>query len=274
MRDPGQPSALGPPAAGDAAASPWLPFGPPRPGAAMRMFCFPFAGGGANYYRPWTRTPPPGLDIVPVQLPGREQRIGEPPFTAMAPLVGTVLEQLLPLMDRPFALFGHSMGAAIAYALAAALPSPAAAGLRLLAVSGLRAPGQPRRMPRLHDRDDAGFLAGVRDLGGTPEGVFDVPELVELLMPTLRADFALVESWAHAPPDRPLAMPVAAFGGADDPETPGETLHGWASVTSARCTAEVFPGGHFFLTDRRTAVLDRVIAALEPDRPNAARGTA
>jgi len=240
----------------------WFPFSQPGTAAGLRLFCFPFAGGGAGYYRPWVVAPPPGIEVVPVQLPGREQRIGEPAFTRMDDLLDSLLQVLDPLLDRPFGLFGHSMGASIAYALAHRLPPDRAAGLRLLAVSGRRAPGRPRCMPLLHGRDNAGFLEGIRDLGGTPAVVFETPELLDLVMPLLRADFTLVETHPHDPAPRPLSVPLLAFGGTDDPDSCADQIQGWAAMTSGPAAIHVLPGDHFFLTAHRHTVLERVSAAL------------
>ena len=233
-----------------AGAGPWVAYRKPRRSARLRLFCFPYAGGGATTYRTWGHEMPPEIEVCPVQLPGREQRLREKPFTRMAPLVEALAEALDPLFDLPFAFFGHSMGAVIAYELAHRL-RPARSPIQLL-VSARRPPQLPREdatwtLPR----DE--FRARLREMDGTPQEVLEHEELMELMEPLLRADFELNDT--YEPPERPpLELPVTAFGGIGDAEVPRETLAAWGELTTGPFRLRMFPGGHFYL-HRQTAPL-------------------
>jgi len=237
----------------------WWPFGVPA-GPGIPLVCLPYAGGGASIYRAWKRSPPPGIEICPLQLPGREGRLREAPHRRVETLVAEILPALRPLSGRPFALFGHSMGALIGYELAhrlSALGSPPAH----LFVSASRPPAAPRRLPVVHTLSHRDFVEMLRGMEGTPGPVLEHQELMELLVPTLRADFELCET--YAPPDRPpLALPLTAFGGTHDPQVSREDLEGWGRYTEARFEAVSLPAGHFFLDEQAAPILRRIAIGL------------
>ena len=223
-----------------------MPTAPAPTNAQARLFCLPYAGGGAAIYKGWAPLAPPALQIAAVQLPGREHRLAEPAFSGLETLVPSLLEGIRTHLDRPFAIFGHSMGALIAFELARTLrrrelPSPAH-----LFLSGHRAPHLPDRRPPIHALPDAEFWPALRKLGGTPDEVFAHPELMALIEPALRADFQLCETYAWRE-EPPLDIPLSVFGGSDDPNVERSELEAWRDVTRGPVTVEMLPGDHHYL---------------------------
>lgn len=223
---------------------------PPR----RRLFCLPFAGGGASSYRGWRAELPADLELCALQLPGREARFGEPLLTDMDAMVEGTLQAILPLRDLPFAFFGHSMGAVIAYETARRLAAMGGPQPELLAVSGRSAPFLEARVPPMHGLSDADFIEGLRRLEGTPAEVLENAELMELVLPVLRADFRAIETyrWREGPP---LQARLLVLGGETDPDTDPSSLRAWAEVTRSGSRCELFPGGHFFLNTQRERLL-------------------
>ncbi|MGH9360354.1 MAG: thioesterase II family protein, partial [Thermoanaerobaculia bacterium] len=233
------------------------------PRARFRLFCLPYAGGGASIYRAWRGELPAGVELCPVQLPGRETRLREPPFTRLEPLVAA-LADALPFAALPFAFFGHSMGALVAFELARELRRRGGPEPLHLFLSGRRGPLVPSREEPIYDLPEAQFLERLRQLNGMPEEVLGHGELMALLLPLLRADFALHETWSHRP-EEPLAAGISAFGGLADPEVTREDLEGWRGETRGRFHLRSFPGDHFFLHSARalvTAAVARDLAEL------------
>jgi medium-chain acyl-[acyl-carrier-protein] hydrolase len=243
-------------------ANPWIRFAAPDPGAALRLFCFPYAGAGASVYRGWRARLPTWIHLCPIQLPGREERIREPPFTNMDALCAALLPALAPYLDMPIALFGHSMGALIAYQAATRLREQGGSPIHLL-VSGQRAPHLPLGRQPSYDLPEAAFRERLRSLNGTPELVLQDPELMDLVWPLLRADFELSECTPRQPRD-PLDCPVTAFGGLDDSEVRRSHLDAWRDTTIRDFELHMFPGDHFYLAANEsdlTMVLAKRLAA-------------
>ncbi|MCG8454637.1 MAG: alpha/beta fold hydrolase [Holophagales bacterium] len=229
----------------------------PQPQAPIRLLCFPYAGGGASIYRRWQEDLAPGVEVISVQPPGRENRLADAPHLEMAPLIAEILSALAELDSRPLALFGHSLGACVAYELAHVL-SRHGRPPAWLAVSGRRAPGG-RPEPVVSTLDDAGFLAHLRDLGGTPEEILENDELMELLMPLLRADFALLERYRPTE-GPPLECPMVAYGGEGDDDAPPDTIEAWRPYAGGSFDVEILPGGHFYLHGESEPALRRSVA--------------
>ncbi len=211
----------------------------------------------------WTVAAGSRLEICPIHLPGRESRMAEPAFTSTDTLVPALVDRLTPHLDRPYSLFGHSMGALIAYETTRelrrrGLPSP----IRFFA-SGFRAPHLPERFPNRRALDDRAFIAHLRALAGTPDEVVDDEEMMALLLPTLRADVTLCETYVHRSDD-PLDVPLTVFGGADDPRVSSDELDGWRRHTRAAMDLRIFPGHHFFLKSHRAAVVAAIAERLSP----------
>lgn len=241
----------------------WLA-GDPReaPGAALRLLCFAHAGGGAAFFFPWRRALGPRVEVRPVVLPGRESRSREPAFRSLEALLGPLCDALAPHLDRPYAMFGHSMGAVVAYEAARRL---AAAGCppALLAVSGRRAPGAPRTRRPFSGLPDRDFLAALAALNGTPAEVLGDDRLLHAMLPTLRADIELNERYARLP-GPPLACPLVAYAGSSDPEVDLEELLAWHEETSGPFTLRSFAGDHFYLKGARADVMSALRRDLAP----------
>ena len=230
--------------------------------ARTTIFCFPFAGGGASFYRGWNALAPPSIAFAPVQLPGREERFTEPCFDRMSALVAASADALVPHLRSPYALFGHSMGGMIAYELALELMRRNALMPVHLFVSATPAPHLSATIPVIYDLPHDLFLEEVRRYHGLPEEVLQSAELVELLLPRLRADLAVTGTYRYS--DRPpLTIPITAFGGSyDDIVTPA-TMDAWREHTVTEFRHATFPGGHFFLSQHTPRVLSMLAQALE-----------
>lgn len=229
--------------------------------APLRLFIFPFAGGSSVAWRRWMPYLPATWRTEFVVLPGREQRFAEPAFTEMAPLVDAAVAGLAPHLDRPFALYGHSMGAAAAYEVARRLEGMGHAP-RHLFLSGRRAPGHPRLTPVIHHLPDEAFKRGLAVLGGTPREVLENDELMTMFLPLLRADFMLSDGYSPLP-GSPSSTPATVFGGADDPETDRPALEAWRGAFSGPVRIEVLPGDHFFIApgaERMIAVMQEALS--------------
>jgi surfactin synthase thioesterase subunit len=262
--------------AATSASTPWLVRFAPRPAAALRLFCFSYAGGGAAVYRPWALNLPDSVEVLAVQLPGREGRLREPTLRRMPDLLEALLPALLPQFDRPFAFWGHSMGALVAYEAAHSLrgqggPQPA----RLL-LSARRPPQVPDRDASMQALDDAAFVAEIqRRYNGIPAEVTQYPELLELLLPALRADMALIETHQQTTAARPhprFEGPISVFGGADDARAPRHELEAWQAHTGEPVVLRQFAGGHFYFND--ASVRGALLSAVADDLKTHLRGPA
>jgi medium-chain acyl-[acyl-carrier-protein] hydrolase len=243
-----------------AARNSWATFPRPNPGARLRLFCFPYAGGGASVFNSWPRDLPPEVEVCAVQPPGREGRLGEAPFNDVHSLVESAVVGLAPYFDRPFAFFGHSNGAVIAFELMRRLRRGGGALPVAFFPSGRPAPQLPRTVPPIHALPEPEFVEGLRRLRGTPEEVLANPELMAIISPLLRADFAISETYVYRD-EPPFAIPMTAFGGAQDEDVSAEGLDAWRVQTTGEFGALIFPGGHFFIRDDR----DRVLAELSAE---------
>ena len=226
-------------------------FAVPRPvaGPSLRLFTFPFAGGGARAFSAWPGHLPPEVELFAAQLPGREGRFKETPHVRLVDLVRDLAVAIGPHLDVPYAFFGHSMGALVAFTLARELRRMGAREPQLLMVSGRRAPQLPDADPPIHALPEEEFLQELRELNGTPEAVLQNEELLQLLLPILRADFAVCETYEYAP-EAPLSCPIVAFGGKDDADAPEEDIAAWSHQTTGSFSQRMFPGDHFYLLDR------------------------
>lgn len=235
---------------------PWLRVQQPAEGVA-KLVLFPHAGGSASFFRPWTRRTGSEIEVAAVQYPGRADRLNEPCVTTIGQMSAAVSRELCESDGRPLVLFGHSMGAAVAYETAKLLTArgkPPA----ILAVSGR---GAPHRAPDegYHTLDDDALWARVRELGGTDSEVLDNPDLRELLTPAVRADFEASENYRDVPDGPALDCPVVAYGGSADPVAPPTAVAEWATVTSGSFDQVVYPGDHFYLDRYREGLLSDLL---------------
>lgn len=247
-------------------SNPWLQRVAPRPDAKLRLFCFSYAGAGASVYRPWSTALPAQIEVCAVQLPGREGRLREPALASIGEMVAALETALLPHFDRPFAFFGHSMGALLACELARALASRSGPRVAQLLVSGRRPPHLPETETPIHTLSDDAFVASIgHRYGGIPAEVLRHRELLALLLPGLRADMKAIET--HPFEAGPLLdCPIIAFGGDSDPRTPRQQLDQWQAQTHGSLRVRSFAGGHFYFTDPqvRAALLDDLSGTLLP----------
>jgi surfactin synthase thioesterase subunit len=222
--------------------------------ACLRLFCFPYAGGGAAIFRAWADDLPQSIQVCPVQLPGRESRLQEPLFVRLEPLVAALSQAIRPYLSMPFAFWGHSLGALIGFELARTLAQQNAPGPIHLFVSGHSAPQIQSIGSSIHLLPDPEFIAELERLNGTPAEVLQNAELMELLLPVLRADFAVNETYTYSAGE-PLDCPISAFGGLQDTLTSRDKLEAWRHQTRGAFTLRMFPGDHFFLHNTRAALL-------------------
>ena len=242
----------------------WILGARPRQLPRRRLFCLPYAGGAASAYRSWAEMLPADVEVCPVQLPGRGSRFREAPFRKVADLIPALAEGLLPLMDLPFALFGHSMGAVVAFELARELRRRGARAPVLLALSGHQAPQRPDSEPPFSHLPDAEFLEEVqRRYDGIPPEVLAEEELLQLLLPVLRADIQVLETYAYAK-EPPLDCPISCFGGEGDRHVSLADLEAWRDETRGPLRVRTFPGGHFFVESARAEVLHALSRDLAP----------
>ncbi len=227
-------------------AQQWFLVPRPRPNARLQLVCFPHAGSGAYGYRAWPDHLPDWIEVCAVQLPGRETRLQEPAIGSLPDLI----EQLLPAMstrlDRRIALFGHSMGALVAFELARALRHQYGLTPMHLFVSGRVAPHLPPRHQPMYAETDAVFIQRLRQFNGTAEAILSNSDLMRLLLPVLKADFRLNEATTYVL-EPPLSCPISVFGGEDDRVAPFEHMAGWRHQTLDRYVERKLPGGHFFV---------------------------
>lgn len=229
-------------------------------GGEIRLLCFHHAGGNAGMYRQWTRLAPPGVEPIAVQLPGRADRFREPPYERMAPLTDALVDVVTPLLDRPFACYGASMGARVAWAFTHALRERALPTPRHLFVGASAAPSLDDGTFPWEGRAD-GLEGYVREMGGTPAEVLDEPGLLASLLPTLRADLTVLST--HDPrPARPLDVPVHAFAGTCDDNAGPDRMGAWRVETTAPFALDAVPGGHFFDAAGERQVLDAIVRDL------------
>lgn len=225
-----------------------------RPGAAAevrrRLFCFPYAGAGASIFRIWSELLPEDVELCAPILQGREARVSEPAIADMPGLIGAVIDRVAPRLTVPYALFGHSMGAFIAFELAHAIAARGLPAPVRLFVSAQRGPSLPYPGTPIFDLPDGEFLKGVTErYQRFPPALLREEAFMRVLLPMLRADFTLVENYKYRATAK-LSCPITVFGGKDD-KLPRDQLEAWSNETTAACTVHLLPGGHFFMDSAR-----------------------
>ncbi|WP_206797401.1 thioesterase II family protein [Amycolatopsis sp. MtRt-6] len=240
----------------------WFPADVGAGSAGCMLFCFPHGGGGAEQFRRWKADMPPHIELVPVLMPGRESRFAEPLLTSVAAVVAAIVEPLTACARRPFALFGHSMGALLAYETAAALADRGLPPSHLI-VSGHHPPHLPSRAPVLHDSADQEFAERLAEMGGMPADLLRNPEMMDFLLPRFRADFEICETYRYAPRP-PIPVPVTVLAGREDPAVDVSELGRWGELTTEGADVHVLDGGHFWNTGPQEAgVRALVVSSLE-----------
>ncbi|MGE5830475.1 MAG: thioesterase II family protein [Micromonosporaceae bacterium] len=239
----------------------WFVYPRPAPAAPVRLFCLPYAGGRASAYRSWPECLP-DIEVAAIELPGRGSRFSHPPYQSMPDLVTALADAIGPQLTKPYAVFGHSLGARIGFELAREVRRRAMPGPVVLFVSGCRAPHIPRiPYPRMAGLSERAFARMLNQVGGAPLEVLDDPELFRVLRPALQADFTLADSYVYT--DEPaLPWPIRAFGGIVDSDAREDTLLAWLAHTSSSFRLRRFAGGHFVVHTRQREYTDAIAADL------------
>jgi medium-chain acyl-[acyl-carrier-protein] hydrolase len=235
-------------------------------GDGLRLFCFPHAGAGPAQFVGWADGMGPDIDVAGVCLPGREQRINESPIRRMDPLVARLATEIGPYLRPPYALFGHSLGAQVAFALAHHMER-LGRGPAHLFVSSARAPHVPSGEPPAHTLDDESLLAHTRALDGLPAEVLAQRDLIQLTLPALRADFELSETY-RPEPTTTVRCPITALGGAHDRSVPVAALRCWKDLTTGPYGVIELPGGHFYLIEHERHVVRLIRSRLAATHPS------
>jgi medium-chain acyl-[acyl-carrier-protein] hydrolase len=238
----------------------WVPFRSENAEVQWRVFGFPHAGGNALFYRAWRKHMPPDIDFCPVELPGHGHRLDEVPFANWGALVTSLQAVLAPLLTVPFAFFGHSTGACIAFAAAQALRAAGSRPAVHLFVSGRPAPGRAVQEHRIRSFSDEDLLTALIRYGGTPAAVMEQTELIAAILPAVRADLALSQT-LRPPAGARLSCPITVFGGADD-TIDSPALQAWSDLTADAFRIRMFPGGHFYLSGAGEALVDEIVREL------------
>jgi medium-chain acyl-[acyl-carrier-protein] hydrolase len=243
-------------------SSRWIQRPRPLPDARVRLFCIPHAGGGASTFRPWLSEVPGFVELCPVQLPGRENRMRETPFSHWEPLVSELASAAEPYLDMPYAIFGHSTGAMLGFELSRTLRAAGRPEPIHLFASARNAPHLPLERPPTHALPHDELVDDLRRMGGVPEEVLEHRELMELLLPLLRADLSVNETYRY-PGGEPIDTPITAFGGTDDPRASPAGLDAWREHARGAFACRLFPGDHFYLHPNRAELLAAIGSALE-----------
>jgi medium-chain acyl-[acyl-carrier-protein] hydrolase len=230
--------------------------------SARTLFCIPHAGGGTAVYRDWTGDLAPEAIVKRLQLPGRESRFGEPALTTLDAALADLFRAAIPDLSGPFALFGHSMGALLAFELAHKLRESTAQEPVHLFVSACRAPHFPPLPAPYSDLPQKDFIDIIdRRYGGIPSVLLVDDGLMKALLPAIRADFKILERY-RASDRQPLNCPISVFGGRDDTATPLSTLEAWREYTTHDFHLSMFDGGHFYLNSQKSLLIDQIRIAL------------
>ncbi len=238
-----------------------------NPSAETRLFLFPYAGGGPAVFGKWFAEFPNLIERWAVHYPGRGSRHHEPPINNIPLLVEELSRAIQPFLDRPFAFFGYSLGALVAYELARDLRRRGLPQPKILFVSACGAPYLRDPHPPIHALPDAELLEALEELNGVPSEFLHLPDVMELLLPVLRADFEAIESYLYRPDELRLNCPIIAFGGLGDPRVSQECLEGWALHTDSSFKSQYFPGDHFFINTARESIMASIAAEIKALSP-------
>lgn len=242
----------------------WIVSHRPNADARLRLFCFSYAGGGASVFRSWGEALAPDVEVFAVQPPGRESRVAEPAYKRIGPLIADLSEAIGPYLDRPFAFYGHSMGALVAFELARHLRRAGQPEPSRLMLAAYRAPQLPNPNIKIYHLPDE-VLKVVLQTDGTPARILQNDQLMQAMLPTLRADFELCDTYEYSPA-APLSCPIAIFGGLEDVRISASDQEGWRIHSDTDCSFTRLPGGHFFVHSAQDLLLAAVAQELEGDR--------
>jgi medium-chain acyl-[acyl-carrier-protein] hydrolase len=245
----------------DKLSNKWFLFPKPNPAAALRLFCFHYAGGNAQVFHEWPGRLPPNVEVVAIQLPGRGHRFGEPLIRRLAQLSRVLAQELSPYLDKPFIFFGHSLGALLCFETARSLRRENRRQPAHLFVSATEAPHRRRKEESLSDLPKGALVKKLREFNGTPVEVLQNDDLMDLMLPTIRADCELSESYEYHH-ESPLECPITIYGGIDDYEVEAERLAAWREMTSGAFEIRMFSGDHFYINSSQAIFLEIFAADL------------
>ena len=235
----------------------WITFPKPNPKADLRLFCFPYAGGSSIIFRPWLNKLPNNIEICPIELPGRGSKMKPAPFNRLVPIIKSLSLQIQPYLDKPFTFFGHSMGGLLSFELTRLLYKEYGMNPVHLFISGRPAPQIIDSKRPIHNLPESDFIEKLRDYNGTSNAVLENKELMQLFLPILRADFAVLETYTYEN-SPPLECPISVFGGLEDDKAPVEELELWRTQTNNNFSLKIFPGGHFFINDSYSLIIEKI----------------
>ncbi|MGF1515656.1 MAG: thioesterase II family protein [Elainellaceae cyanobacterium] len=240
--------------------SPWIFCPQPKPNASLRLFCIPYAGAGASVFRGWSFEKLTGddIEVCALRLPGREIRLREPVFNSLQPLIASITSNVLPYLDRPYVCFGHSVGALICFEWMRSLRDQGVPLPLRLFVSARQAPQIPMHPPWSYSLCDHDLKMELRRYSGTPEAVLQNDELMSAILPTLRADLEINETYIYTA-EEPLDCPISAFGGLLDEKVNPQSIEAWRSQTSQAFKARFFREGHFFIKQETDSILEAIV---------------
>ena len=250
----------------DKSSNKWVIFPKPNPAAALRLFCFHHAGGNAHAFHGWLGHLPPVVELAAVQLPGSGYRLNAPYIRRMASLSRIVAQELLPYLDKPFVFFGHSLGALLCFETARSLRRENRRQPEHLFVSASEAPHRRSLGEMFSSLPTNALVNKLREFNGTPVEALQSDELLDLMLPTIRADFELWDTYEYYP-ESSLECPMTIYGGLEDQEIEAERLAAWSEMTVGACEIRMFPGGHFYLNDPQSIFLQTFAGDLLRLRP-------
>jgi len=239
----------------------WFVCPRPNPKAETRLFFFPYAGAGPSAFHQWCKEFPDNIEVWITHYPGRGSRYKQSSIKKLSELVETIYQAIEPFLDKPFAFFGHSMGGTIAFEITRVLRKNNSSQPLAIFISACGAPHLPNPNQSLHTLSDIEFLKSLKDLNGTPSEILDQPELMQLLLPTLRADFELIETYQFASAS-PINCPIFAFGGLDDQRVSRESIEAWYIHTNSNFETYFFEGDHFFINTAREPITHHILSSL------------
>jgi medium-chain acyl-[acyl-carrier-protein] hydrolase len=243
---------------------PWIRF--PHGDAAIQIFCFPYSGGSAQLFQAFARMMPPGIGVYALEMPGRGRRFQDTPHDTLHAQVKEAVAGLAAIRKGPeFLFFGHSLGGLIAFETARELRREGRPIPRHIFVSAIRAPQIPRREQEVHKLADEELLGKLKEMGGTPQEILAHQEILELMLPILRNDFKLYETYAYQE-EKPLTCPITAFAGTLDKDVTRADIEAWAMHTSSNFARHMLKGGHFFIHDHYPTVADTILKILTRHR--------
>lgn len=244
----------------------WIAYRKAKPRATLRLFCFPYAGGGTSIFRSWDKLLPETIELCSIQLPGREARAMEAAYSRIEPLVEALSSGIRPFLDLPYGFFGYSMGALIAFELARRPNAETAAGLLHLFVAARPGPRLPDPYPRTEHLSDGDFIKQLKTIGGTSKEILENPEMLKFVLPMLRADFALCENYKYNHGPR-LDCPLTVFGGSGDEGTSKEKLAAWCAESNGPGKVNMLDGDHFFIHTCQAELVQSIAQAMLAGAP-------